>query len=549
MPRIKKAAQHPQGGKVWNIAVYIRLSKEDGEDESLSITNQKKIITEHLEQFFDGEYIIVDFYVDDGVTGTGYDRPDFQRMLNDVEVGKVNCIICKTLSRAFRNYADQGYFLEDVFARNETRFISIGSPAFDSFKNPDAIHGLEVPITGLMNDRYAAKTSEDVRRTFNMKRRKGEFIGAFAPFGYIKDPLNKNHLVIDEEAAEIVRSIFKWFVEDGFSKRGIAKQLNELGIPNPATYKRRKGMKYANPKVHLDDGLWDSATIYRLLQNRIYLGCMVQGKQKVISYKVHDRVVVPSERWFIKEDTHEPIVTKEMFDKAQDAGDRNTRTANSRDTVWLLSGFVRCADCEKALYRKMSFGIAYYYCRAYEKVSGKCTKHSIREDAIVKAVLAAIRLQVHLVERLAEAIERLNDEPNHRHKSSHIETQLNSRKQECEKLRRAAEGLYVDWKNEMFTKEEYVQMKGSFDVRMEQQKMAIAALEKEKRSWDEGKANQENPLFSTFLQNRNLDQLDRGVLFAMVETIKVHANKEITVSFKYSDQYERLMKNLPELVQ
>lgn len=547
MPRPKKVTRVSDSEKVWHVAVYIRLSKEDGEDESLSIVNQKKIIMEHLEQYFDGEYVIIDYYVDDGVTGTGYERPDFQRMLSDVEAKKVDCVICKTLSRAFRNYADQGYFLEDFFARHETRFISIGSPAFDSFKNPDAVHGLEVPIAGLMNDRYAAKTSEDIRRTFNMKRRKGEFIGAFAPYGYAKDPTNKNRLIIDEEAAQVVRNIYRWYVEDGMSKMGIVKLLNEQGIPNPSTYKRRKGFNYNNPSTHMDDGLWATLTISRMLSNEVYIGHMVQGRQKIISYKVHDRIDVPSDKWFVIENTHAPIVSKELFDKAQDLGRRNTRTPNREKKVWPLSGFVRCADCGKALNRKMSFELSYYYCRTYEKMKGKCTKHAIREDLISEALLAAIQVQVKLVEKLEDSLDRLHEAPNLYARSSHIESQLAGRKQEYVKLRRASDSLYVDWKNDMLSKEEYVHMKSTFDAQLGQIEKAIAALESEQHRWEDGRAIRENPLFVNFCKHRGITQLDRGVIVALVDTIFIHANKEITVRFVYADQYERLLSFLERL--
>ena len=223
--------------RIWKIAIYIRLSRDDGYDESLSVTNQRKIILEYLEKFFEDEYELVNIYIDDGKTGTDYERPAFQQMIKDVENGTVNCIVCKTLARAFRNYSDQGYFLEKVFPLNGTRFISIGSPALDTYLNPDAIlDGMEVPISGLMNDRYAARTSKDIRRTFDMKRRNGEFIGAFAPYGYAKDPENKNCLIVDEEAAQVVRNIFYWYVNEGMSISGIVRHLNELAVLTPTSY-------------------------------------------------------------------------------------------------------------------------------------------------------------------------------------------------------------------------------------------------------------------------------------------------------------------------
>jgi DNA invertase Pin-like site-specific DNA recombinase len=179
---INKAAAKAQ--ILWRIAAYIRLSKEDQNKESGksedsdSVVNQQKILTEYLEKFFEGQYVVVDFYVDDGLTGTDATRKDFMRMITDIEDGKVNCVICKTLSRAFRNYSDQGYYLEEYFPQMNVRFISTGDPKVDTYTNPEAITSLEVPINGLMNDRFAAKTSSDVRRTFATKRRNGEYIGA-----------------------------------------------------------------------------------------------------------------------------------------------------------------------------------------------------------------------------------------------------------------------------------------------------------------------------------------------------------------------------------
>ena len=184
---------------------------------------------------------------------------------------------------------------------------------------------MEVSITGFMNEQYAYKTSCDIRRTFDTKRRKGEFIGAFAPYGYQKDPQDKNKLVIDEEAAKVVQDIFAWFLA-GMSKCGIAKRLNELGIPNPTKYKALKGLKYESPHSKENDGFWNPTTVYRLLQNPVYLGTMVQGRSKVISYKVHKQVAVDEKDWYVVENTHPAIIDKETFEQAQNLHLRDTRT-------------------------------------------------------------------------------------------------------------------------------------------------------------------------------------------------------------------------------
>ena len=348
---------------IWRIAVYIRLSREDGNVESESVVNQKKILMEFVEQYFEGQYVIIDFYIDDGLTGTDDTRASFMRVIADIEDGKVNCVVCKTLSRAFRNYSDQGYYLEQYFPQKNVRFISTGDPKIDTFTNPEAITGLEVPITGLMNDRFAAKTSSDVRRTFDHKRRKGEFIGAFAPYGYIKDPKDKNRLLLDEEVVPIKRDILRWFIHDGMSLAGIAKRLNELGVPNSTAYKHSKGFAYNNPSTEICDGLWVSSTVRRVLTDQVNLGHMVQGKQRVVSYKVHDRVTTSPNEWFIKENTHAPTFTQEEFDTAQRLLQRDTCTPAGGRKVYLFGGFVRCADCKKALRRNPSKGFAYYMCR------------------------------------------------------------------------------------------------------------------------------------------------------------------------------------------
>ena len=375
---------------VWRVGLYIRLSREDGRVESLSVTNQRKILRDYLEQDFDGAWELCDEYIDDGTSGTGDDRESFQRMLADIRAGKLNCVLCKTLSRAFRNYADQGYFLEELFPRYRTRFISLGSPRVDSFLDPEAVEqGLEIPISGILNDRYAAKTSADVRRTFDMKRRRGEFIGSFAPYGYEKDAEDHNHLVPDLAAAEVVRSIFARFLA-GESRNAIASALNGAGVPNPTAYKARKGSTYRHSGGK-NDGRWTGATVSRILQNQVYAGDMVQGRQRVVSYKVHATVSQPPEDWYVVEGTHAPLVSREDFQRAAELSARPVRCGPGQGEPHLLAGFLRCADCGRAMTRRTVRGTAYYVCSTYRRKSkALCTKHTVREDRVLS--FAAERL-------------------------------------------------------------------------------------------------------------------------------------------------------------
>lgn len=541
MARIRKFAGNASSpGKAWRVAAYIRLSREDGNDESLSITNQKKIIREYLDTAFADEFVFMGNYIDDGASGTDYQRPGFQRMIRDMEAGKVNCIICKNLSRMFRNYADQGYFLEKIFPMHQTRFITVSDPKVDSFLHPEAIQGLEVPINGLLNDRFAAKTSLDVRATFATKRRKGEFIGAFAPYGYKKAPENKNLLVVDEEAAEVVRNIYRWFVYEGMSKSGIARRLNDFGIVNPAAYKKSKGLNFCCPQGEKNDGLWSPASVSAILNNRMYVGTMVQGKQTVVSYKVHEKIAVPKKDWYIVPGTHKPVIEEELFQKAAGLQLRDTRTAPDGRTVHLLSGFVRCKDCQKAMTRQKTKNKVYYYCRTFrEKSKNACTKHGIKEDAIVNALLAAIQAQIALAKHLDEAVAEIVRLPAVRNEPAGFAAALSLRQKELRKVMNITDGLYGDWKSGMISKDEYIRLKEKYTSQARQLETAVKHIQKEREKAAGGAAKKE-PYLEMFIKQKNITELNRGILVSLVKSIDVHQGGEITIEFNFADQYRRI---------
>ncbi len=555
MPRIRKVEnKRSQNDRVvWRVAVYIRLSKDDGNDESLSVINQKKIIQEYLEKFFEDEYTLIDVYVDDGISGTTDDsRTSFLRMIDDVKLGLVNCIICKTLARTFRNYADQGYYLEEFFPLYKTRFICLGSPTFDTYKNPESItDGMDVPITGLMNDRYAARTSNDVRRTFNMKRRNGEFIGAFAPYGYKKDPENKNALIIDEEAAEVIRNIYNWYVEEGMSKIGIAKRLTELGIFTPMDYKHSKGLNIKIPQQSKNDGMWSVSTICTILKNRMYVGDMVQGKQRIISYKVHKSISTPEDEWFIVENTHEGIISHELFEKAQSLSKRDTRTAPKKNKVYLFSGFLRCIDCgrsmtKKTIHKKLTDGTkktyVYYVCSTNSfKSRSVCTRHKISLEDLTEAVLKSIQIQISLIEDMENIVEKINKQPAISNKSKHIEKQLKDREKELEKMINVIDGLYMDWKCGDINRTEYARMKYKFELKVKEIEVMIDKLKLEADISSKG-VGINDPYLKTFLKYGNIKELSRGILVELIDTIYVHENNKITVKFNFEDQHQRILE-------
>ena len=327
---------------VWRTALYARLSRDDGDKpESDSIANQRKL----LERFFAGQaqMELVDFYSDDGYTGYNFDRPDFQRMILDIEAGKVNCVVVKDLSRFGRNYIDVGYYLERWFPKRGVRFIALGD-AIDSEKGA---YDISLPVKNVVNEQYARDISRKVRSSFMVKQQNGEFIGAFASYGYRKDPEDHNRLLIDPPAAAVVRRIFTLY-EQGMGKIRIAKLLNEEKIPCPSEYKRLNGEKYHNGQRLGGTSYWTYATIHRILKNQMYAGRMEQGRAP--RQGMHGKTKqLPREQWTVVEGTHEAIIEPDQWERVQTLLQKDTRTLNFEQNVSPFAGFLRCGDCGRAM--------------------------------------------------------------------------------------------------------------------------------------------------------------------------------------------------------
>ena len=532
--------------RVWRIAIYIRLSKEDARclDESESVTNQRQIIEDHIAGFNDGdEYIIVDEYVDDGISGTTDDeRDDFQRMLSDIKRGRVNCVIVKDLARSFRNYSDQGYYLDDWFPRYNVRFISLYHQPLDSYKEPQNMRSIAVPIQGVLNENHCAETSDKVREVFDMKRRNGEHIGSFAAYGYIKDPNDKNALVVDEEAAAVVRDIFNKYL-DGMSKNAIVHYLNDHGILSPAAYKReRLGLKYQNPSVDpAKPSLWCAQSITTILKNRMYCGDMVQGRYRMKSYKVHVQEVVPEDEWYIVENTHEAIIDRETFDKVQALLQRDTRTSPKGREVHLFSGFLKCADCGRAITRSVgNNNNVYYACSTYKNRSRTaCTMHSIKHNRLEAAVLFAVQQQIHLAVSYSEMIARINTAPVKKSQSIRLEELIAAKERELAKISRYKQSLYQDWKDGEITQQDYRDMKADYERQTIALTDVLARLNAERAELANG-VKSEHPALVAFTKHQNIDQLSRELLVELIDHIKVYENGNISVRFKFADEFRRI---------
>ena len=527
---------YQKGSNLFNVAIYIRLSREDGDkEESDSVGNQRKLLTEYVNKHDD--FILYDVYIDDGFTGTNFNRPDFHRMIADIEDNKVNCVVVKDLSRFARNYSDAGSLIDNLFVQMGVRFISLAENV-DSYLNPDSVSGIIVPITNVMNDQYCYQTSKKIRQVFDYKRRNGQYIGAFAPYGYVKHPKDKHRLIIDPDAAEIVKLIFSLFLK-GTSKRAIALYLNEHSVPSPSAYKLQKGIPVSTRGY--DDPMWGARMIHSILTNPTYTGDLAQGRSRVKSYKVHEVESVPREEWVEVAGTHEAIIDYETFDKVQALLQRDTRTSPQGREVHLFSGFLKCADCGRAITRSVgNNNNVYYACSTYKNRSRTaCTMHSIKHNRLEAAVLFAVQQQIHLAVSYSEMIARINTAPVKKSQSIRLEELIAAKERELAKISRYKQSLYQDWKDGEITQQDYRDMKADYERQTIALTDVLARLNAERAELANGVKSEHHALVA-FTKHQNIDQLSRELLVELIDHIKVYENGNISVRFKFADEFRRI---------
>lgn len=522
----------------WRAALYIRLSKEDLEkkNESVSVTNQREILLEYLRQH--PEIELFDIYVDDGFTGTDFDRPGFLRLKDDVESGFVNCVIVKDLNRFGRNYTVGGDLIDNYFARKNVRFIALnnGVDTADEHMNA-ATRCISIGVTNVINESYSAMTSVSIRGTLNNHRKQGKFIGAFACYGYMKNPEDNHKLLIDKEAAEVVRMIYQKFIH-GMSLIGITKELNALGIPNPTLYKQQKGFNF-HSRNGKNDGLWCDRTVRRILQNEMYIGNMVQGVNKTVSYKVHDCKAVPKDDWIVVENTHEPIIDKETFEKAQSLFNRHIRSSPVTKQTDLFSGLVRCADCGAVMSKKtnkLPYGTYRYYKCSTKRKQGKCTNHTIRIDKLENVVLTYLQTMIDLAVEYDKVMEQVNRNRKTQHTDS-VRKALDAQIKERDKCQNAMLDLYPDWKANIITQDEYLMLKANLTEKITKLDETIENLKQSQNC----AAQHENEFVEYFKQYKNIDKLTRPMLIELIDSILIHEGNRITIKVKFMDALEQVL--------
>ena len=531
--------------KIWSVALYIRLSQEDNDtgvdkQESNSITSQKTLLNEFVEEHDD--LIIYDTYIDDGYTGTDFNRPGFQRLLEDMRKENINCVLVKDLSRLGRNYIEVGNYIEQIFPLFNVRFIAIND-SVDSFKNPMSSNTILVPFKNLINDEYARDTSIKIKSALNGRKKKGEFIGAFSSYGYVKDENDKHKLVIDKESAEIVKKIFEWKVNEGLGNLSICHRLNDMGILNPTGYKKKKlNQNYNNSKIKQEDYSWCPSTVRNILKNDVYIGNVTQGKRKVKSYKIHKIEQVSEQDWVTVENMHQPIIDKNLFEKAQEMRKVDTRVQNTgKLSIW--AGILRCADCGRAMHKKYCKNKSgtiyeYYICGTYRKKSSKlCTKHTLKVEELENSVLEAIKFHIELLIDTENILEQLNNYKTKKLANESILDIKQAKEKEILKINNLKRCLYEDWKNEDITKEEYLEYKKKYEQDIERIKEIIENLDKQKEK-QEKVADNNSKWIEDFKKYKNISGLDRDIITELIDYIEVYENKKIKINFKFIDEIE-----------
>ena len=522
-------------------ADYLRLSNEDGDKtESNSIRNQRSLIQDYVSRQKD--ITLVEEYVDDGYSGANYDRPSFQKMREDVRSGKINCIIVKDLSRLGRNYIETGKYIENIFPVLGVRFIAVNDN-YDSADTKNDADQIIVPFKNLINDAYCRDISMKIRSQLEMKRKNGQFTGSYAAYGYKKDPRDKNHLIIDPYAADIVRDIFRMKIE-GYNNERIAEKLNEMGILIPMEYKRSCGLNFNSGFRSGKNPKWGTSSVLRILKNEIYTGTMVQGKTRKVNYRVKDCVPVETENWIRVENTHEAIISKDIFECVQQLMTLDTRTSPEKDNVYAFSGLLRCGDCGQNLnrrcVRKKEKKYYYYHCKTYKNGEG-CTPHTISEIVLMKVIMDSLKKQISLLLKADEVLAKVNNLPQQNFEVKTLEKQISHLEIEIQKYRDLGKNLYQDMLDEVITKEEYQELKNNFSQKLEAAQITKEELEKkiaEKISDESGT----DKWVEELKKYQNIETIDRKTAVMLFDKIVVYDTKEIEVHFKFKDEMHELLE-------
>ena len=500
---------------IYKVAIYIRLSKEDmdkGYDESESITNQKALLTEYVEKL-GWEYELVDIYIDPGYTGTNFNRPDFKRMIKDIELGKVNMVVTKDLSRLGRDYIETGEYIEKWFPENNVRYVSV-TDNIDTFATNNGNNDI-APFKSILNDMYSKDLSKKIKTALHTMQKQGKWVGGKTPLGYMKDPNDKNHLIICDEEAKIIRTIFNMALA-GNNVGVIRDYLNNNNIPT-ATQIRYNKVTF-----------WENKTVKLILQNKAYIGDTIQNKRSRISYKNRKLRANPKEQWQIVENTHEPIIDKNVFERVQKMGIVQKYDRNEKKNHFLLDGLLICYECKHKIgVRTRKDGRLDMICNNYRRNSklNLCTSHGFSYERLEKQIIDYIRKLFVEIDNKKIMLNIKNNRTKYDYKKM-----LDKIEKEIELINNNIDKMYIDKLNNKLSEEMYERLFNKLKKDEKDKETEYIELKKEAEECVNDNDEEIEKLVKEFLK---LENPIPEIMRVLINRIEVHQDKQVDLIFNF----------------
>ena len=537
--------------RIFRTALYVRLSIMDTRDrkDSESLQTQIDYLCGYIAKHPDLE--LYDCYRDNGETGTNFERPGFQRMMEDVKAGRVDCIIVKDLSRFGRDFLETGNFLEKVLPFMGVRFISVNDN-YDSIR-ADSGEAMTIALKNLMNDIYAKDISQKVYSALDTKKRSGEFIGNFAAYGYVKSPEDRHKLAVDLDAAKVVQRIFR-MKKDGMSNAAIARTLTAEQIPNPNYHRYLQGVVFT--KRFSENSPWQTQTVKHILENPVYLGHMVQGKKITKLHAGQKQKIMPPSEWIIVPNTHEAIIEQELFDAVQAILKVKHEEYHSRlgkyahfDSENIFEGLVVCACCQhnmtryKSVYNKGRTVAYHFICPRHAMLldAGCPNAGGLRESDLKAAVYEVLRLQMAMLTDAEAVIQRVSRSSAARSRRTALDNEIVSVQGRLKKLDTLRQTLFESYVDGIVTQADYLFGKSRYEDEVRRLEGRLQDLQAEKDTLPEASPKQ-NKWFSAFSKFRDEKELTREMLLALVEKIYVNEDKQVHIVLNYQDEMKKLFQ-------
>ena len=543
----KGLPQNETASRTWRTALYARLSVEDNGKEADSIENQIAL----LESYISGcpDLSRVELFADNGYTGTNFHRPEFNRMMEAVQSGVIDCIVVKDLSRLGRNYIETSQFIEKICPFYGLRFIAVND-GFDTATVTDTAQ-MSMALSNIVNDYYAKDISRKVTSALQTKMERGDYIGNYAPHGYCKDPENKNHLVIDPETAPVIRQIFQWRAE-GVSYMEINRRLNEAGIPSPGQYRLEHGIETNNNRKGRSV-LWNKHMVTEILKNIVYIGHLAQKKGSQCLYAGIPYHITGEDEWIVVEHTHEPIISKELFEAVQKINRESAERsrANSGKYAYLprekniFGKKLTCAECGAVMKLHRSFSTkrdkAYFTfkCPTYAEHGSKgCSDVKKRKADLDVTVFSFIKAQMAVFIDMEHTLQSLLAAKTGSVEQGRTKSKRRLLQQKLENKKSILSGLYVDYKEGLLSRQDYLFTRERIDSAIHEIEAELAEQESSKTR---GLLTGEMKWKHMVQKYQNAAELSQEMVEAFVETIKLHKDGSLEIKLNYMDEFAALI--------